>query len=353
MKKHFKNKRVLITGHTGFKGSWLSLWMQFMGAKVLGISNGLISSPSNYKILDLNKRINSKKIDIKNFKNLKKNIIKFKPDYIFHLAAEAIVKKSYDNPSNTWQTNTIGTMNILETIRNYKKKLVIVIITSDKVYKNIEINRGYKETDILGSLDPYSASKASADIATQSYIHSYLRKKNNLRIGIARAGNVIGGGDWAVGRLIPDCIRSWSKKEQVVLRNPNSTRPWQHVLDVLRGYIILAIKLKKNKYINGQAFNFGPKIEKNREVFKVVRKMQYLWSGAKCKISNKKTFFESKLLQLNSSKSKKYLNWECLLNLKESIFFTVAWYKAFYSKKVDIYNFSINQIQQFLKIKKK
>ena len=245
MNNYFKNKKVLITGHTGFKGSWLSLWMHFMGAKVLGISNGLVSNPSNFKILNLNTKIMSKKIDIKNYENLKKKIITFKPDYIFHLAAEAIVKKSYDNPRNTWLTNTIGTMNILEIIRNYKKKLVVVIITSDKVYKNIEINRGYRETDVLGSLDPYSASKASADIAAQSYVNSYLKKKKNLRIGVARAGNVIGGGDWAVGRLIPDCIRSWSKNKEVILRNPKSTRPWQHVLDVLRGYIILSINLKK------------------------------------------------------------------------------------------------------------
>ncbi len=177
MNNYFKNKKVLITGHTGFKGSWLSLWMHFMGAKVLGISNGLVSNPSNFKILNLNTKIMSKKIDIKNYENLKKKIITFKPDYIFHLAAEAIVKKSYDNPRNTWLTNTIGTMNILEIIRNYKKKLVVVIITSDKVYKNIEINRGYRETDVLGSLDPYSASKASADIAAQSYVNSYLKKK--------------------------------------------------------------------------------------------------------------------------------------------------------------------------------
>ena len=347
MDKFFRNKKVLITGHTGFKGSWLSLWMHYMGAKVMGISANYITKPSNFEVLKLKKRIKSKKIDIRNFNKTKKQILKFKPNYIFHLAAEAIVKKSYQNPIYAWETNTLGTVNILETLKDYNKDVVVVIITSDKVYKNREILKGYKETDILGSLDPYSASKASADLASQSYINSYLKNKKNIKIALARAGNVIGGGDWAEGRLIPDCIRCWSKKKKVLLRNPRSTRPWQHVLDVLRGYILLAINLKKNKKINGEIFNFGPRIEKRREVINVVKDMQVYWDKAKWIVLKRKYFFESKLLQLNSLKSKKYLKWECLLNLKRSIYFTINWYKTFYNKSENIYDFSIKQIKEY------
>ncbi len=352
MKKFFFRKKVLITGHTGFKGSWLSLWMHHMGANVLGISNGNVSYPSNYEILQLKKKIKTKKIDINNFKKVKSAINSFNPNFIFHLAAEAIVQRSYKNPKKTWDTNSLGTINILETLRNYNKNVTVVIITSDKVYKNLEISKGYKEEDSLGNIDPYSASKASADLATQSYIKSFLIRNKNIKISIARAGNVIGGGDWAVGRLIPDCIRSWSKNKIVVLRNPRSTRPWQHVLDVLNGYIKLAINLNKNKKINGEAFNFGPIIEKNNEVINVVKKMQLFWSKARWKQETKKKFYESNLLHLNCSKANKLLKWNCNLNLDKTIFFTIAWYKHFYKNPKDIYNFSIAQLNQFLQIKK-
>ncbi len=347
MNKFFKNKKVLITGHTGFKGSWLSLWMHYMGANVMGISANYITKPSNFQVLKLKNKIKSKKIDVRDFNKIRKQILNFRPNYIFHLAAEAIVKKSYQNPRYAWETNTLGTVNILDTLKDYNKDVVVVIITSDKVYKNREILKGYKEVDILGSLDPYSASKASADLASQSYISSYLKNKKNIKIAVARAGNVIGGGDWAEGRLIPDCIRRWSKKKKVFLRNPRSTRPWQHVLDVLRGYILLAINLKKNKKINGEIFNFGPKIEKKREVISVVKDMQLYWGKAKWIVSKRKSFFESKLLQLNSLKSKKHLKWKCLLNLKKSIYFTINWYKTFYNKSENIFDFSIKQIKEY------
>ena len=188
----------------------------------------------------------------------------------------SIVKKSFNNPKHTWETNTLGTVNILESLREIKKKVTVIIITSDKVYKNLEIHRGYNEKDILGGEDIYSASKSAADIATQSYIKSILKSKKNIKVSIARAGNVIGGGDWAPGRIIPDCIKEWSSNKIVKIRNPKSTRPWQHVLDVLFGYISLAIKLKNNKSLNGEAFNFGPKIEKRREVINLVKEMMYI-----------------------------------------------------------------------------
>ena len=300
IKKFFFKKRVLITGHTGFKGSWLSLWMYNMGAKVCGISNKNKTNPSNFLLLGLKKKILSHMIDIRDFKVLKKKIETFRPDYLFHLAAEAIVKRSYQNPKYAWETNTLGTVNILEILRNYRRKITVIMITSDKVYKNQELKKGYKENDIIGDLDPYSASKASADLAIQSYIKSFYKKNKNIKIVIARAGNVIGGGDWSDGRLVPDCIKSWSENKIVFIRNPNSTRPWQHVLDVLYGYILLAIKLKKNNKLNGNIFNFGPNAKKNNQVVKIVKIMQMFWSKAKWKIIHNKTFKESKLLYLNS-----------------------------------------------------
>jgi CDP-glucose 4,6-dehydratase len=352
MIENFKNKRVLITGHTGFKGSWLTLWMKFMGAKILGISNSEVSKPSNFEILKLRNKILSKDIDIKNFKVLNKEITNFKPDYIFHLAAEAIVKKAYADPKNAWETNTLGTLNILETLRDYNKNVTVVIITSDKVYKNIEVSRGYKENDILANTDPYSASKACADIATQSYISTFLKRKKNIKIAIARAGNVIGGGDWAIGRLIPDCIRSWSKNKKVSLRSPYSTRPWQHVLDVLHGYILLAINLNKNKNLNGEIFNFGPAIEKKNNVINVVKQIKSLWKEINWKINKKNNFYESKLLHLNSSKAKKKLKWVCILDFKKNIYFTIAWYRFYLKNKKKMVEFSLNQIKQFLILKK-
>ena len=350
MMKIFKGKKVLITGHTGFKGSWLSFWMFLNGAKVLGISSNIPSTPSNFKALKLNNKIKSKEIDLRNSKKIINTILNFKPDYIFHLAAEAIVKRAYKNPKYTWETNTIGTINILEGIGKLKKKVTAIIITSDKVYKNLEIFRGYHENDTLGGFDPYSASKASADLAVQSYFNSYLKNKKNINICIARAGNVIGGGDWSEGRLIPDCIKRWSSNKIVEIRNPKSTRPWQHVFDVLNGYIKLAVKLSLNKKLNGQAFNFGPKNEKKREVLNVVKEMSKFWNKSNWIVKKNKNLKESKLLQLNSKKSKKFINWECKLNLKTTIKFTVEWYKTFYFRRKNILAFSTYQIKEFEKL---
>ena len=350
-KNQFKNKKILITGSSGFKGSWLSLWMYLHGAKVLGVSVGIPSKPSNFEVLNLKNKINFKKIDLRDSKKLTNTILRFKPDYIFHLAAEAIVKRAYQNPRYTWETNTMGTINILEALSKIKKKVIAVIVTSDKVYKNLEILRGYHEEDILGGYDPYSASKASADLAVKSYFLSKLQYKRNLKICIARAGNVIGGGDWSEGRLIPDCVKKWSSKKIVYIRNPKSTRPWQHVLDVLNGYINLAVKLKKNKKLNGHAFNFGPKKEKKREVLSIVKEMKKNWSDAEWIIKKDKKLKESNLLQLNSLKAKKLLNWKCKLNLKQAIYYTVEWYNTFYKDRKKIIDLTIKQIKKFEKIK--
>lgn len=345
--KIFRNKKVLITGHTGFKGSWLSLWLNISGAKVYGISNNYKSTETNIKNFRLKKNVKNFNIDIRNFVKLNKIITKIKPDFIFHFAAQSLVGKSFKNPVYNFETNFNGTLNLLEVLRLSKFKCISIIITSDKSYKNLEIKRGYTENDILGGDDPYSASKASAEFVINSYFKSFLKNKKNLRIAICRAGNVIGGGDWSNDRLIPDIMRSIFNNKKVKLRNQSSTRPWQHVLDVLNGYLILASKLKKNNTLNGQSFNFGPPIKSNYTVLAIVREMKKNWNLLEWVFSNR-TYHESTLLKLNSSKSLKYLNWKNKLDFKELIRLVTDWYKCFYENK-NIYDFSIKQIRNFEK----
>ena len=348
--KIFKNKKILITGHTGFKGSWLSLWFKSLGADVMGVSVDIPTKPSHFKLINLEKKIKNKFVDITDLKKLKKIFVTFKPDYVFHLAAQSLVKKSYKNPLLTYYTNAIGTLNVMESLVSLRNNCIAVIITSDKSYKNLEIKRGYKETDVLGGADPYSASKASAELIIQSYFKSYLNNKKNIRIAVARAGNVIGGGDWSEDRLIPDCVRSWSKNEKVIIRNPDATRPWQHVLDAIYGYIILSINLRKNIKLNGQVFNFGPGMNNNYKVIDVLKLVKKLWQNILWKIIKvKKREFESSLLKLNSSKANSILKWKCNLSFKESIYFTTEWYRYFYTKKKNMYDFSTKQINLYVK----
>ena len=347
--KIFKNKKILITGHTGFKGSWLTLCLKLFGAKILGVSKNLISNPSHFKICSEFKNVKSIYFDIKDFKRFKKIVNNFKPDFIFHLAAQAIVKKSLDNPIETWNSNTIGTLNLLEILRNYKKKVNVVIITSDKVYYNVEKKGAYKEIDRLGGKDPYSASKAGAEVAIKSYYESYLKFKKNIFFSVARAGNVIGGGDWSKNRLIPDCVRAWSKKKPVNIRNLSSTRPWQHVIEVINGYLILAINLhKKRKKINGETFNFGPSTKKNYNVKDCLKEMKKNWPTIKWKkekIKNK--FKEAGLLKLDSKKAFNYLNWKTILSFHDTIKYTAEWYKNFYKYKSEV--ITIKQIKGYYK----
>jgi CDP-glucose 4,6-dehydratase len=354
----FKNKIILLTGHTGFKGSWLTLWLLSLGAKVVGISKDIPTNPSHFKLLCIKKEIKNYFFDIKNLFKLKNVIFKHKPDFIFHLAAQALVKKSYIDTVATWQTNTIGTVNLLESLRSFNKKCYVVLITSDKSYKNLELKRGYKEEDRLGGVDPYSASKASAELAIQSYIKSfYSHAKNKIFISVARAGNVIGGGDWSSDRLIPDCFKSWAKRKKVFIRNPKSTRPWQHVLEALYGYLVLASKLSENsKKYHGEVFNFGPRQNLNFSVQKVLKEIKHNFSAAKWKIVNSNKFYESKLLKLNSNKAKNLLKWKSILSFSETVKLVADWYVNFYlkKKKLNVHLISLNQIKYFQnKIKKK
>ena len=349
----FKNKTIIITGNTGFKGSWLSLWLKFLGAKIVGISKDIPTKPSNFQITKLNKDIKNYKCDLKNYIELKKIILKNQPDFFFHLAAQALVKKSYKDPLGTWNSNLIGTVNILESLRFLNKKCTVVIITSDKSYRNLEIKRGYVENDELGGYDPYSASKGAAEFAIRSYVKSYFDKKNKIRIAIARAGNVIGGGDWSDNRLIPDCIKCWSSNYKAKIRNPNSTRPWQNVLEALSGYILLAVKLNSNSILHGEVFNFGPNNRHNYSVKSLLSEIKNIWPSIKWLIvKDKNKHKESNLLKLNCKKAKKELNWKSILTFKENIKMTIEWYKFYYNKKnkTKIRKFSENQIKKFSKL---
>ena len=354
---NFRNKTVIVTGHTGFKGSWLSQWLVLLGANVIGISSNIPSKPSHYELINLKKKIINKKIDVVNLKALTKIFTDYKPDYVFHLAGQALVKDSYLDPVKTWHTNTIGTLNILESLRKLKKNCIAVLITSDKSYKNIEIKRGYKENDILGGYDPYSASKAGAELAIQSHIKSFFPKeKTNILICVARAGNVIGGGDWSNYRLIPDCIKSWTINKKVTLRSPNSTRPWQHVLEAIWGYLLLSSKMKKNKKLHGEVFNFGPINTNNYSVLQVVKTMKKNWEKVSwtVPIYKKKTFYESSLLKINSNKSKKIIKWKCILTFSETMQMVVNWYKTNDINSKNTYKTTINQIkdyEKFIKIR--
>lgn len=353
-KKAFNNKKILITGHTGFKGSWLALWLKLLGAKVVGISKDIPTKPSNFLTSKVDINIKNIFCDIANLKEIKKNIKKNKPDYLFHLAAQSLVKKSYDNPIETWCSNLIGTLNVLESLRYLKKKCTVVIITSDKCYKNFEKEKGYKEDDVLGGNDPYSASKGAAEIVIQSYVKSFFSSKdNNIRIAIGRAGNVIGGGDWSEHRLIPDCVKSWSKNKNVLIRSLKSTRPWQHVLEALSGYLCLANFLNKNPDIHGEAFNFGPSNKNNFSVSNLLKKFKSIWKEVGWKKNSKKIFKESKLLKLNSNKAKKILKWRSVLSFNQIIQLTADWYKHYYLESKNMHIFSKLQIEKFMLIYQK
>ena len=344
----YKNKKVLVTGSTGFKGSWLSFWLNNLGAKVLGVGLKPENGSILFKALRLNKTIQQYYFDISDFNRLNKFIKKNKPDIIFHLAAQSIVSESYKEPLKTIKSNTLGSTNILESIRlNNIKNLVY--ITSDKCYLNNEKKAGYKETDTLGGYDNYSSSKAAAEIIFNSYYHSFFKTKK-LKYASARAGNVIGGGDMKKNRVIPDIIKAIKNKKKIYLRNPNSTRPWQHVLEPLYGYLKLGSLLITKKISNSvsPSWNFGP-YKKNCVKVKVICEMiinNFSTSYSNIKKS-KKRFKEANLLSLKIEKAKKELQWKPKLSLEETIILTTKWYKSFYQGK-DMEKITKDQINYFL-----
>jgi len=347
---HFKNKTVLVTGNTGFKGSWLSLWLNLMGAKVIGVSKDIPTIPSHYK---LNNKfyLKNEKFDLSNKKLITKIIKNSKPDYIFHLGAQAIVLESYNDPYATYLSNTVGTLNILESLKESNHKCTAILITSDKCYENIDKKVNYKEKDRLGGLDPYSSSKASAELIIRSYYESYFKtKSSNVRICSARAGNVMGGGDWAKHRIVPDCMKSWSEGKKVIIRNAKSTRPWQHVLEPLSGYLTLAKSLSKDQNLNGEAFNFGPNSSSSHTVKELVDNLSLYYPGSKSKvIPDKNKRYEANLLSLNCLKAKKLLNWSSKINFKNTAKMTSQWYETYYnSSPNNAYKLSLEQIERYI-----
>jgi CDP-glucose 4,6-dehydratase len=272
----FDGAKILITGHTGFKGSWLSLWLTKLGAQVYGVSQDIPTTPSLFTSIELEKKLKDYRFDICE-KDLLNNLIgEIKPNFIFHLAAQSLVRPSYKDPLNTLKTNALGTAKVLDSLRLLDKPMVAVMITSDKVYDNVEWLWGYRETDRLGGKDPYSASKGMAELVIRSYVESYFNSPNSdVRIGIARAGNVIGGGDWATDRIVPDCINAWSVSKMVDIRNLHATRPWQHVMEPLSGYLSLGLRLYESNNLHGEAYNFGPPARQNYTVRKLINEMRH------------------------------------------------------------------------------
>ena len=325
--KFYKNKRILITGVTGFKGAWLACWLDKMGAKILGIAHNPNKNKDLFYKLKLQNKIKLKFIDVRNFHKINNSVKKFQPQIIFHLAAQPLIYQSYIEPYKTFDINFRGTLNLLETARINNVIKSLIIVTSDKCYESNNSTKGFKESDRLGGIDPYSASKASAEIVARAYTKSFFLKKNKkLAVSTARAGNVIGGGDWSEKRLIPDCIKSIMKKKVIKIRNPNFNRPWQHVLEPLKGYLILAKKQYLDPAKYSSSWNFGTKPNSITNVKTIVKTIVDHWGEGKFKLGKSK-FYEQVNLQLNIKKSKQNLGWEPTYNIKKSIKITADWYK--------------------------
>lgn len=353
----YSGKKVLITGNTGFKGTWLTEWLNELGAQVIGISDCIPTEPSMYSLLETKNRVKQYFNDINDLTYLKDLLEKEKPDFVFHLAAQALVGLSYSNPFETITTNVMGGTVVLEAIREYNNEITVVFITSDKAYENIEQLWGYKENDKLGGKDIYSSSKGSIDILARSYWYSFYQFNDKIQFGVARAGNVIGGGDWAKDRIIVDCINSWSKNEKVNIRSPRATRPWQHVLEPLSGYLSLGMHLNLNfKKLNEfQDFNFGPKPKLNITVEKLISDLANnldLELKVPYEISDEIPFDEAKLLKLNCEKAAIKLDWEAVLEYSETVDFTGQWYSNFIKDPSLLLQITKDQIINYVKIAK-
>jgi len=304
----------------------------------------------------MDENIEDLRIDIRNFDVLSDVIYTVQPDFVFHLAAQSLVRRSYADPMETWQTNVLGTLHVLEALRKLDKPCAAVIITSDKCYDNLEWVWGYRESDHLGGPDPYSASKGAAELAIRSHIKSYFPKETSkVRIASARAGNVIGGGDWAADRIVPDCVKAWATDNFLELRNPHATRPWQHVLEPLSGYLSLAIALTQQPELHGEPFNFGPQSQKNHSVLDLVRQMALHWEQVRWQDVSESVSgpYESGLLKLNCDKSLHYLNWHAVMGFEDTVRMTAEWYRTYYQQPVQIAETTNAQIAAYTKIAKK
>ena len=331
----YRGKRVFLTGHTGFKGSWMLKWLQMLGAQVMGYSREIDTTPNHFGLI--NNGDASEIGDICDTAHVLDAMRIFSPDIVFHLAAQPIVRKSYSDPIDTYSTNVLGTLNVLEAARRCNSVRAFVAITTDKVYHNNEWDWGYRETDTLGGYDPYSSSKACAEILLDSYRNSYWNiakygKDHNVLLASARAGNVIGGGDWAPDRLIPDIARATAAGQTVVIRSPHAVRPWQHVLECLCGYLLLGQRLLEGNPDNATAYNFGPSESDALSVGEIMGIAENLWDSVKCEVFNsEKNPHEAGLLMLSSAKAKRELGWTPVWNASTAFERTFAWYKDFYS----------------------
>lgn len=350
----YEGKKVVVTGHTGFKGTWLTRWLSLLGAEVMGISDGIPTNPSMFDILGLKHTIHNRIIDIRQSESISKSLNEFQPDFVFHLAAQAIVSTSYSNPLGTISTNVIGTANILDAIRQLPGSCTAVIITSDKCYDNVEWEWGYRETDHLGGKDIYSASKGAAEIIFHAYFNSFLKHRPEIRVASARAGNVIGGGDWGKDRIIVDSVLSWSNRQPVQIRSPEATRPWQHVLEPLSGYLWLGANLATNARLNGESFNFGPRAEQSRRVVDLISDLFEYWQqDFICyQITANIPFHEAGLLKLNCDKALFHLNWEPTLFYDECVQMVGEWYAGFYMQKQNVSELTQKQIWLYMQLAK-
>ena len=345
----FQGKVVWLSGHTGFKGAWLAVWLVRLGAKVHGFSLPPTTNPALFNELDLQSQVAHEIGDVRDFEAVKKSLLRVQPDFVFHLAAQPLVRYSYDHPIETFATNIMGTAHVLEALRSLQKPCAAVVITTDKCYENREQDYAYAEEDHLGGHDPYSASKGAAEIVAAACRRSFFGK-SPVRIVTARAGNVIGGGDWALDRIVPDCIRFLQRGEAIPIRNKTATRPWQHVLEPLSGYLWLAAQLYQTPTSHdplATAFNFGPEKESNRTVVELVQEILKHWPGQWEDKSDPKAVHEAKLLMLSTAKAKRLLAWHPTWDFPTAIARTVQWYCAVSADAATAGAVTREQIEQF------
>lgn len=347
----FRDRKVLITGNTGFKGSWLSSWLLELGSEVFGYSDEVPTTPSLFGQNGLESRIDHQFGDIRDLDRLMQRIEAVRPDFVFHLAAQAIVSTSYRDPLETFSANVMGTATILQALRGVDWPCVAIIITSDKCYENVEWPFGYREIDQLGGKDPYSASKGAAEIAFHAFHCSYFPNDGAVRLASARAGNVIGGGDWAKDRIVVDCINAWSAGKEVEIRSPSATRPWQHVLEPLSGYLTLAAALSGNSALHGNSYNLGPAAEQNRTVVELLSDLADAWGmpDGMCghRIMGNAPFHEAGLLKLNCDKALMDLRWQPTLTYSECVEMTGGWYRQTMREEMDSFSVTTDQIRTY------
>ena len=349
LSKTFSGKKIFVTGNTGFKGSWLTLWLEQLGANVYGFSNREKTQPSMFEDLGIEKNITQFYGDIADRKSLFDALKIVKPNFVFHLAAQSIVSTSYSNPLKTFKTNSLGTATLLDVMVELDFNCVAVMITSDKCYENDERVTGYREDDRLGGRDPYSASKAAAEIFLSTYIRSFFSEGSKQIIGIARAGNVIGGGDWNTNRIVVDCAKAWLHREKVSIRSPEATRPWQHVLEPLSGYLRLAQKLSESRDLHGEAFNFGPNESNVYTVNQIVSRLGKHWGfkdiANHLELVPNKIMHESSLLSLNCEKAAEELSWSPRLEIDECLKLVADWYIQFGRNPGKLFELTLEQIK--------